>query len=184
MSAIPKMQVNWTGDQELFATLTALPGKMQVSVIKPAVDKIARRIAKDIKNETPIGVSGLLKASIGVRTKRNLKSGRVWAVIGPRRSFRKVSEGDITAFVARSWRGRIDKRLSKRGGKRTKIPTRYAHLVERGHKKRGSGRVEGQHFMQEAVTQHAVARHAELISEIKARFASMSAKWAAKAAEQ
>ena len=70
--------------------------------------------------------TGNLKASIGFRVKA-YKNGKILGYIGPRNGFKVVD----------------------RQG-RTRIATKYAHLVEFGHAKKGGGTVAAKPFMRPA----------------------------------
>lgn len=83
---------------------------VQNRVVKAAMAKAARAAAKASKRLAPVGDSGRLKRSIGVRFKSRPKSGRWEYKTGPRRGFAGSAGG------------------------RKRDPVRYAHLAEFGRK--------------------------------------------------
>jgi HK97 gp10 family phage protein len=71
--------------------------------------------------------TGNLRDSIGFRTKAYRRGGHIFAVIGPRKGFR---------------------------GPDGRLASKYAHLVEYGHTKKGGGMVAAQPFMRPAFAEN------------------------------
>jgi HK97 gp10 family phage protein len=136
--------LTWRGVDDVLKRLETLPALLVAKCLKPAIEKSARVVARAMKAALTRHRTGYLKASIGIRVSPSWKSGRVYAVIGPRKSA-STAKGIKTVKV---WRVKRD---ARRGGNTKVVPTRYAHLVEFGHAKgRGHGAARAHPFMRPA----------------------------------
>lgn len=128
------LRLEWVGVDDVLARLTSVQPRLVARCLKPAIDKAGRMVARAMKSAMRHHKrTGLLKQSIGIRVSPKWRTGRVYAVIGPRRSFKK---GEGGAKVSRKWRAKKDLKRPQNAGI---VPTRYAHLVEFGHAK-GAGK--------------------------------------------
>lgn len=114
------------GDKELERTFKTLGERVQRKVLRQAVNTAATPVVKAARAKAPKD-SGLLKKSLGKKLVTNKKAGVVTAVVGPRRNV--VGEHD---------------------GKPRK-PSRYAHLVEKGHIDGDGNHVPAQPFLRPAM---------------------------------
>lgn len=103
-----------TGGKELAALLKKLPDRVFNNVVRKANQDIMRPALKTAK-QLAAKDTGVLRQSIGIKTKVYKKRGVVFTAIGPRVEFsKKVKHG---------------------GGKSgVRWPVKYAHLVENGHR--------------------------------------------------
>lgn len=92
------------------AALAGVKAGVANRVVKAAVAKVARGAAKQAKKLAPVGDSGLLRKSIGVKFLARKRAGTWEYRVGPRRGF------------------------ARKGGGRGRDPVRYAHLAEFGRK--------------------------------------------------
>jgi HK97 gp10 family phage protein len=123
------LDLQWEGLEDVVATLREMPQRTVERALKPAVDKAARLVARAAKTNVTRRLTGMLKASIGTRTKA--RRGSVTAVIGPRRSSTIMRGSGGTKFQSSTrWRKNRD---TKNAGLKNVVPTRYAHLIEKGH---------------------------------------------------
>jgi len=97
------------GDRALIRRLGALKRGIARRIVSRASNKVIGPVAKAAKRNCPVD-TGLLKKSIGKRTKTYRGSGAVVSVVGPRKG-----------FAGQDAQGR------------QKDPTKYAHLAERKH---------------------------------------------------
>lgn len=100
-----------TGFDELLLQLHALPEAIENKWCKKAMAQGGKVIADAAKSLCP-SETGILRRSIGVKAKVYKPSHTSVAIIGPRRGY---SSADPS-------------------GKGVRVPTKYAHLVEFGHK--------------------------------------------------
>ncbi len=118
--------VQIVGDKELmalFAALGKLDNRKRNTVVRRSLGIAARPIRKNARARVPVE-TGLLKKSIGIKTKTYRHSGASVALVGPRHGF-KVKVGEKRATL----------RQALKSGSATKDvfqdPTKYAHLVEK-----------------------------------------------------
>jgi hypothetical protein len=138
------IHLQWVGVDDVLAKLANVKPYLVARCLKPAIDKAGRLVARTMKSMISRRKTGLLKASIGIRTSPNWRKGKVYAIIGPRRSFK--SKNKVTTVS--KWRmGRI----KRKGFEAFANPTRYAHLIEFGHAKgKGKGAAKPYPFMRPA----------------------------------
>lgn len=136
------VRVTVTGARAIIRALHVLPSRVQKRVIRRAVTRVSRLLAKRAKETISGGTdeavdTGLLKKSIGFRVKS--PKGAPWViigVIGPRRGFGTL----ITRKGKALTRGGISKVVAGGGGftrSQYADPARYGHLVEGGRKAKG-----------------------------------------------
>ena len=108
-----KIQVDLGSVRELDQMFEGVKNSVRNRILKQSMGKVARRTAKVAKERAPKGPSGTLKKSMGTRY-RSYQKGLVWVyAIGPRRGFK--------GFAPHQPKRRYDF-----------VPTKYAHLAERG----------------------------------------------------
>lgn len=169
-----------TGDKELAAKFSSLPGRLQKGALRRGVTKGARIVTKSAGG----GVTkrtGLLKKSLGQRVK-TFPSGVVFGIVGARRGFRVL----VSEFRNRGGALGLRKTVSRSGVKFVKVvlksgrglkigqyidPAKYSHLVERGHRKgRGRSAARPRPFLDPAwkTTRKEVTRslHQEVLAEV------------------
>lgn len=151
-----QIHLQWVGVDDVLRKLRELPPNLVAIGLKPAIDKSARLVAKAMKASVTRRRTGLLKQSVGVKVSPNWRKGKVYAVIGPRRSYKMVASDAGEKFATPTkWRAN---KLRKKPHQAKIIPTRYAHLVEFGHA-RGKGKHDAKPypFMRPAMesTKHA-----------------------------
>jgi len=140
------LQIHWEGVDDLVAFLAHLPARLRERAIRPAVDKAARLVARAIKGAQKRRRTGMLSASIGTKVTAKLNR-PIYGVAGPRRSSYKP-RGSPFRLTAR-WRRSKER---KRPGLAKIKPTRYAHLIEKGHAKgKGKSAARAYPFMRPAV---------------------------------
>lgn len=110
--------VAFTGSEQLFSALNALPREMRDEILKTAVDRAARPTVKAAKKHARKSRrTGALERSIAARVKNYKATATAVAIIGPDRG-----------------RYGAGKRLKKGSDMRqSHMPAKYAHLVEFGH---------------------------------------------------
>ena len=116
--------IRLVGDKELkraFKQLARLDERKKNTIVRQALGKAAKPILKNARARVPVE-SGLLKKSLGVKTKTYRRSGVSIAVIGPRKGF-KTKVGGVKTRVG-----------SAKGDETRQVrnPAKYAHLVELG----------------------------------------------------
>lgn len=86
MALMPDFRVEIKGIDKLSATLSHLPNRMQVKVLKQAGQKAMRPVMLDTKrNARKQKRSGLLAKSIGTKVKVYKTTGTMIAMVGPRK---------------------------------------------------------------------------------------------------
>jgi HK97 gp10 family phage protein len=113
------------GDKALAKALRALPNAIYNRVVRAANTKLMRPVLKAAKQRVPVEF-GVLKESLGIKTKTFPKKGVIFTVVGARSGFHKP----IGSEVKRKAEGRGAKPLKLTY---VRSPTKYAHLVEFGH---------------------------------------------------
>jgi len=134
------MRVEWNIDP-MIASVIAIDKRLLGNGLKNGVDKAARITARVMKALLTRKRTGLLGRSIGVKVSRR-SNGNVYAKIGPRRKFvglmyrfrrkgsrhfRSIRAREAGGFAAAGYK------ITKTGAVTIIKPTKYAHLVERGH---------------------------------------------------
>jgi hypothetical protein len=113
-------------DKVLLGKFQGLEKAMRVDVAKAGARAAAEVLVPPLKSGLP-AAHGFLRHSITHRVKR-YRAGKIVLIVGPRSKSEYVSHGKVHK------------------------PSKYAHLVEGGHRKRGRrGRVPGSHRF-EAIT--------------------------------
>lgn len=124
-----RIEVSWSGHDEIRAALETLPERVRQRALVGALRKAGTRILQAARGLVP-KESGTLRRSLGSKVQN--KIGRpVTLIVGPRRGFDQR--------VMRSPKG--VRRLRKKelgnpeavGTSRLRQPTRYSHLIEKGH---------------------------------------------------
>lgn len=85
-------------------------------------------------------ITGLLRLSIGRRIRHYPTSGVVVAIVGPRTGFRRVGRRKVAlkGLMGKMIKhGKVDKNTGKT---RMRIPSKYAHLVEKGTRPHALGK--------------------------------------------
>ncbi len=120
-----------SGDKALAKALHKLPTAAYNRVVKPANAKVMRPVLKVAKQLVPVEF-GVLKESLGIKTKTYPKKGVVFTVVGPRIGFHVPIGKEIKKPSVRGAGGKFES-----GGVKTlnyvRSPTKYGHLVELGH---------------------------------------------------
>lgn len=135
-----KRDIELIGDKKLIKKLKALSAATAKKVVRPAIEKAVKVVAKEAKRLAPEQTK-LLKKSIGQRVKTYKHSGAIVGIIGPRTGFKKEVIVD--------------------GKGEVRNPTKYAHLVELGTSKRAA-----QPFLRPALENKRSAALAILRSDI------------------
>lgn len=155
------------GDRELRRMLRKTPPEILARAITPATRRAMAPVAKDAKKRlTQFRLrdrSGLLRKSIGVRSKRYHRSGSMWVGIGPRTGFRQI-------VATRT--GRIELRN----------PVRYAHLIEQGFRHRSGRLVPARSFLGAAMRQHQPGIVRQIAAELGVQIPKVAARLAARRA--
>ena len=99
------------GDKALMRALRQLPIKVELRVIRPAVNFAMTPTVKAARRNAPKGGTGLLKLSIAKKVKAYKRTGVVFGAVGPRTRLFGVVRG------------------------RKESPTKYAHIVEGGSRR-------------------------------------------------
>ena len=142
-----RMELRFIGVDDVIRRLQDVKPNLVARCLKPAIDKSGRMVARAMKASVSRKKTGLLKASIGIRTSPNWRKGKVYAIIGPRRSFKSTGQKGGVTTVSKWRMGRI----KRRGLEAFAAPSRYAHLIEFGHKKgKGKGAAKPMPFMRPA----------------------------------
>ncbi len=125
------IQLALKGDKKLAKALHKLPNAAFNRVIRPANTKVMRPVLKVARQLVPVEY-GVLKASLGIKTKTYPRKGIVWTAVGPRVGFHVPIGKEVKKKAGRGDGGRFESR-----GVRTlnyvRSPIKYAHLVELGH---------------------------------------------------
>lgn len=120
-----------TGDKALAKALHKLPSAAYNRVVRPANTKVMRPVLKIARQLVPVQF-GVLKESLGIKTKTYPKKGVVFTVVGPRIGFHVPIGKEIKRKAGRGEGGKFESRgVIKLNYVRS--PTKYAHLVELGH---------------------------------------------------
>ena len=146
------------GLAEAMHAMRQVPMKMQNFHVRVALNKAGGIVKRDAQPRI-VRQTGLLKRSIRVKVKvpsasynQKHHSRPAYAVIGPGRNIlgpvarvrKRIRVLSIKKAVARVLGG---------GKVRTRYSSRYAHLIEFGHYKRGGlGRVDARPFLQPAIS--------------------------------
>ena len=115
------------GEKKLLRTLATFKERVQGRITRQSINAMARPIVKEARKRAP-RASKLLAKSIGIKVWYARKNGTYLAMIGPR---------------------------TKMGGEykgRKRVPTRYAHMVERGYTLRNGVHVPARPFLKPALT--------------------------------
>jgi HK97 gp10 family phage protein len=142
------MKVRLEGLQEAFAALEGLKRGLRNRILRLALNEATAPMLKAAKDRAVKGKwsgSGLLKKSIGRRTKTYRRSGSVIVIIGPRvEGFRKQHtykpEHIFREFGGKGGVSRT-RRIKKPRPDQLRVmrnPVHYAHFVERGTYKRAA----------------------------------------------
>lgn len=103
------VRVKVLGLKQLRKELLEVPEKLRRKALRSAQTRASRIIITEARSRVPVRF-GLLKKSLGRKSKTYRKSGTVVSVIGPRKGFK----------------------TQRVGGSKYDDPVRYAHLVEYG----------------------------------------------------
>jgi len=103
------------GQAKLNRKLKKLSGTVQRKLARPALTAAAKPIIKMAKAKAPVE-TGLLRLSIGAKTKVSRVNNTGFVVIGPRRGFKSTKADAIRAAK----------------GNKKREPANYGHLVEFG----------------------------------------------------
>lgn len=106
-----KLRGKMSGEKALNRKLSRLKEAVNRRVLRKAVTAASKPVLKEAKAKAP-KETGLLKKSLGRRTKTYRNSGTAVAVVGPREGFKK----EVTV----------------NGKTEVRNPVKYAHLVEYG----------------------------------------------------
>lgn len=125
-----------TGLQEVMLKLSEAPKKVANKVLRPAMQKAARKIRAAMREKVRVA-SGALKKSLAQKIYTYKGQMGVGAIVGPSRRY--------VAQVAENSRGRLrvltKKKVSAGAKGQKRVPAKYAHLVERGHRIAIGGRL-------------------------------------------
>ena len=116
-----------TGLKELFEKLKELPDKLvNRSIVRVNKEVMTSMLDRAIEL-APVGVTGKLRESLGIKTKVYKRQGRVFTIIGPTLGHAVLIPGKyVPNHSASFWSGRTMTA-------HWHDPVRIAHLVERGH---------------------------------------------------
>lgn len=135
---IARLDFDLAGCMELSKLLANVALDVQAEVIGAAVAEAAKPVVRAIKRRVPVRY-GNLKRSIMAVVRKKKKTGKAVAVVGPERGGRYKSGK------------RLNKKKDDLAG--SDQPSRYAHLVEFGHKGRDGNRVAEKPFMRPGTTE-------------------------------
>jgi len=113
-----------SGLEPLIKALQSLEKKAAKKILKDAVNDASKIVLKAAKANVPVATTGihheLLKKSLGRKVKVYRKTGKVIAIIGPRRGFKQTKSGKQLSALGKQFQDAgID-------------PAHYAHLIEFG----------------------------------------------------
>lgn len=115
------MSMKVDGQASVMSALAGVVAKVQKRATKKAVDAATKVVLWAAKGRARV-VSGLLRRSLGRKTKVYRGSGRAVGIVGPRtKEFRELL--------------RVAKRGKKAGQAIYRSPTQYGHLVDKGTKR-------------------------------------------------
>lgn len=124
--ASPDVHMELLGEDELRRLFSRMPKRLQDRWLRKAVNAAALPILRTMR-QTANKDSGLLKKSLGRKTKLYRKDGTAVAIVGARRSVSGTHNG------------------------RTRVPANYLHLAENGHIDAKTGKhIPGSHFMRKS----------------------------------
>jgi HK97 gp10 family phage protein len=138
------------GVSALLRALDDLEEKVSKRVIRRSLSRAARVIARAMKAAAPVGPTGNLKRSIGLRERR-IRGGYLQRV-GPRIGGKGQHKGQHAYFIERG----AKERFRKRGG--------LGGLI--GLKGKGTGKVEATHVFERAFDSVAAQANQRLAREI------------------
>ena len=124
-------RLRWDGTEDFVKLLGLAPQKLRDRAVKSAIGKGGRLVAATAK---PLirRRTGLLQKAMGCVV--STRGWRVTAKVGPRRGFGgAVLEDDRGRLSVMSKSGK-ERRIRKARAPMQINPTRYAHLLEKGHK--------------------------------------------------
>lgn len=157
--------VHLRGDRALRRMLRSAPPEVLARAIAPASRRamapVARTAKKRITSLRLADRSGLLRKSIGVRSKRYHKRGVMWVGIGPRTGFRQVITTRTGRLVMRN-------------------PVRYAHLIEEGFRHASGRRIPARPFLGPAIAQHQGTIIRDLTTELGQQIPKITKRLAAR----
>jgi len=166
MNLETQINIAWSGDQELINLLRSLPDRIQhralVAGLRKAGTLLLRTARSVVRTE-----SGTLKRSLGSNVSNKLGQ-PVVLTVGPRRGFgRRV-------VVGRKGRMRAMRKKDARRNSRRRIPTQYAHLIEKGHG--GKHPSKAYPFLRPAMEQNVAGVREILVSEINRQIEKLNTK--------
>lgn len=140
-----KVKIEWIEDPRVI--IPRLQRAVRNKINRKAVRKASSMLAKEVKRLAPKDKSkspegypgGALKKVTGVKVyvpKKNKDI--VVGVVGARSKFTAILPGVVS-------------RGPKKGKQRLRKPSKYQHMVNRGHKKRGGGFVLGRNYLESAL---------------------------------
>ena len=154
------------GDGALMRKLKALPDKVFGKVVFQANRRAMIPVLKMARAKVAVNY-GILKKSLGVKTKKYPRKGLIFTVVGPRSGFKQTVGSEVKKKAGRGEGGKFVSRGTKKIT-RNIDPRFYAHLVEGGHKVKGGGFVQARPFIRPAFE----AMKAGLMSRYKAELAA------------
>lgn len=153
----PTYHVTIEGLRDAVRALDYFPRTLRNKWLRIALNAAGGVLLRATRPHIP-QASGLLAKSLGVKVKIP-RGAYGYALVGARRRMgRAVATigGKTRALTAR----KTTKHLAAGGKARFRNPTRYLHLVENDHKKRGGGTVAGKHPLAQGMAAFPAARAA------------------------
>lgn len=138
------------GDTALMRKLKTLEPRVFAKVVFHANKRAMGPVLKMARAKVAVRF-GILKKSLGIKTKKYPKKGLIFTVVGPRAGFKQPAGTEVKKKSRRD-SGRIVSRGTKKLT-RNVDPRFYAHLVEGGHKTKGGTIVPGRPFLRPAFEQ-------------------------------
>lgn len=135
-------------DGDIVGKLRDISSRTLKLATRSALGKAGTKIAQDTRPRVPV-YTGLLRQAILKKDSKHT-SKAIYSLVG---ASRKIEGPAIKNYVSKAKKARRARRpfIAKRAVSRTRKPTRYLHLVERGHKMPGGGVRPGVFMMRNAI---------------------------------
>ena len=138
-----QIQVQTPELMRLMERVKDIGGKKALNAVRRATSRGGTVLLQTFRPLIPVR-TGLLRKSFGKKDSKP-KTAYAYSIVGPRKGFRQV----VAKKTARSriMRAKKSGKIAPDSAGRIQNPTKYAHLVDRGHKIRGgAGFVKGRRF--------------------------------------
>jgi hypothetical protein len=165
------IEVELAGFTEMLDYFAELPRKVAQAIERKAMVRACRLILKDARAGIKQNITGMLAESLAYKIVR--KDDRIIGIVGPRKGTQRIRDKASRRRVSVMARWKIKAVLkSSNLGNAGISPSRYAHLVEKGHARgRGTAAAPSYHWLQPAIERNQAAIANILAEEI---FAAMA----------